>query len=161
MAFEIPTVTLEDLQAFHAKHFPANPPHAVTSQPSQPTEYEETEETGEDDLGYYPDGVKRTLTDEQIEIFRHSEIHALIRARELERDNAEYEARRDLPEKSQEHPLTEEKVPHAASSRKAKRSAEQMDETVSESLDYEGNDQKSKAQTQTGLYSRKIISYDD
>ncbi|KAJ5728170.1 hypothetical protein N7493_004500 [Penicillium malachiteum] len=152
MGFEIPTVTLEDLQAFHAKHFPANPPHAVTS---QPTEYEKT---GEDDLGYYPDGVKRTLTDEQIEIFRHSEIHALIRARELERDNAEYEARRDIPEKSQEHPLTEEKVPHAASSRKAKRSAEHMDGTA---LNYEGNDQKLEAQTPSGLYSRKIISYDD
>ncbi|KAJ6021481.1 hypothetical protein N7540_006985 [Penicillium herquei] len=155
MGVEIPTVTLEDLQAFHANHFPANPtPHALAS---QPTEYEET---GEDDLGYYPDGVKRTLTDEQIEIFRHSEIHALIRARELERDNAEYEARRDLPEKSQE-PLTEEKIPHAASSRKAKRTAEQMDETVSEALDYEGKDQNSKTQSQSGLYSRKIISYDD
>ena len=33
-----------------------------------------------DDLGYYEDGVKRTLTDEQIEIFRHSEIESLRRA---------------------------------------------------------------------------------
>lgn len=36
----------------------------------------------EDDLGYYDDGVKRTLTDEQIEIFRHSEIEQLRRASE-------------------------------------------------------------------------------
>jgi len=27
----------------------------------------------EDDLGYYPDGVKRTLTDAQIAIFRHTD----------------------------------------------------------------------------------------
>jgi len=35
----------------------------------------------EDALGYYPDGVKRTLTDEQIAIFRHSEIETLLRER--------------------------------------------------------------------------------
>jgi hypothetical protein len=39
--------------------------------------YEEEEDDG---LGYYPDGVKRTLTDEQIAIFRHSELEALRRA---------------------------------------------------------------------------------
>lgn len=38
----------------------------------------------EDDLGYYDDGVKRTLTDEQIEIFRHSELQALARQHERE-----------------------------------------------------------------------------
>lgn len=37
--------------------------------------------------------MKRTLTDEQIRIFRHSEIHALLRKRQLEQDEAEYEAR--------------------------------------------------------------------
>lgn len=37
-------------------------------------------------MGYYPDGVKRTLTDEQIRIFRHSEIHALLRERQLEEE---------------------------------------------------------------------------
>lgn len=36
----------------------------------------------DDDLGYYEDGAKRTLTDEQIEIFRHSELRELERARE-------------------------------------------------------------------------------
>lgn len=39
-----------------------------------------------DDLGYYPDGVKRTLTDEQIEIFRHSELHAFQRKKEKEEE---------------------------------------------------------------------------
>ena len=30
-------------------------------------------------MGYYPDGVKRTLTEEQIAIFRHSEQLATLR----------------------------------------------------------------------------------
>lgn len=41
--------------------------------------YEDEEDDG---LGYYSDGVKRTLTDEQIAMFRHSELQALDRARE-------------------------------------------------------------------------------
>lgn len=47
-------------------------------------DYEEGDE--DDGLGYYADGVKRTLTDEQIAMFRHSEIHALHRAREKAQD---------------------------------------------------------------------------
>jgi len=42
---------------------------------------EYAEEIEDDGLGYYEDGVKRTLTDEQIAIFRHSEIQALLRDR--------------------------------------------------------------------------------
>ena len=45
-------------------------------------EGEEQEYENDDGLGYYPDGVKRTLTDDQIAIFRHSEIEALRRARD-------------------------------------------------------------------------------
>lgn len=47
-------------------------------------EYFEDENWDEDDdgLGYYEDGVKRTLTDEQIEIFRHSELRELRRKQE-------------------------------------------------------------------------------
>lgn len=40
-----------------------------------------------DGLGHYPDGMKRTLTDEQIAIFRHSEIYAIIRQKQLRREN--------------------------------------------------------------------------
>lgn len=48
----------------------------------------------DDGLGYYVDGVKRTLTDEQIDMFRHSEIQSLIReqlrrAEEAEEDTGE------------------------------------------------------------------------
>jgi hypothetical protein len=43
----------------------------------------------DDGLGYYPDGTKRTLTDEQIAMFRHSEIHAMLRKRRLRKENGE------------------------------------------------------------------------
>ena len=43
----------------------------------------------EGDLGYYPDGVKRTLTDDQIAMFRHSEIYSILRQRQVRRENLE------------------------------------------------------------------------
>ncbi|RGP76235.1 hypothetical protein FLONG3_5363 [Fusarium longipes] len=82
---------VDDLFAFHEAHFSQT---ALTSfaldfikAPSQdPTEDEPAgdtwEEEDDDGLGYYPDGVKRTLTDEQIEIFRHSELEALRKEKE-------------------------------------------------------------------------------
>jgi hypothetical protein len=56
-------------------------------------EYDQEEEE-EDSLGYYPDGVKRTLTDEQIAMFRHSEIQELISQR---RTSQEAESREPSP----------------------------------------------------------------
>lgn len=50
----------------------------------EPQKDDTWDEWDEDDLGYYEDGVKRTLTDEQIEIFRHSELRDLQRQREKE-----------------------------------------------------------------------------
>lgn len=47
---------------------------------------EEYYEEEDDGLGYYPDGTKRTLTDEQIAMFRHSEIQAILRKRRLIRE---------------------------------------------------------------------------
>lgn len=43
----------------------------------------------EDDFGYYPDGNKRTLTDDQIAMFRHSEIYAILRERQVRKENRE------------------------------------------------------------------------
>lgn len=51
------------------------------------------EHLGGDGLGWYEDGVKRTLTDEQIEMFRHTELEELKRLRKLEA-----EAREDFSE---------------------------------------------------------------
>lgn len=75
--------------AFHNSHFgtkAANHFTATFLEPTPDVTSALTQDHGlakeeEDDLGYYPDGVKRTLTDEQIAIFRHSEIQALLRER--------------------------------------------------------------------------------
>ncbi|KAL4814108.1 hypothetical protein BDW67DRAFT_187016 [Aspergillus spinulosporus] len=118
----IPTVTLEDLQAFQAKHFPATV--KLLQSPSHPTHDafnenlyanvdEEDVEDEDDGLGYYPDGVKRTLTDEQIRIFRHSEIHALLRERQIKQENEEYE--RGCGGKTEAQPQAGAQV-HASSS---------------------------------------------
>lgn len=83
----------DELFAFHKAHFSQ---HAVshfsgcfvnpTSRQYDHEDLEVEQWEPEDDLGYYDDGVKRTLTDEQIEIFRHSELEALRKAQEKELD---------------------------------------------------------------------------
>jgi hypothetical protein len=80
----------DDLRVFHATHFPHAPApeyilHGVEPEAELAEEYYEED----DGLGYYPDGSKRTLTDEQIAMFRHSEIHAILRQRRLRRENGE------------------------------------------------------------------------
>ncbi|KAF2146809.1 uncharacterized protein K452DRAFT_294343 [Aplosporella prunicola CBS 121167] len=82
----VPTVTEEDLRAFQRKHFPTAPAPAsfvpVQDEAEEYTYEEDWEYYEEDDgLGYYSDGVKRTLTDEQIAMFRHSEIQATLKER--------------------------------------------------------------------------------
>lgn len=77
-----------DIESFHATHFFGDAldlfgsqflrPDVAHDEDTGPYGYEEYEE--DDGLGYYSDGVKRTLTDEQIAIFRHSELEALRRA---------------------------------------------------------------------------------
>ncbi|KAK0383967.1 hypothetical protein NLU13_8056 [Sarocladium strictum] len=78
----------EDLTAFHEAHFSQNAISHFTGTFMSPgseaaASYDVEECDLEDDgLGYYDDGVKRTLTDEQIEIFRHSELQRLRKAEE-------------------------------------------------------------------------------
>ncbi|KAK2872161.1 hypothetical protein FQN49_002519 [Arthroderma sp. PD_2] len=93
MAANIPSITCDDLAAFHAKHFATHDFNAITASDFLTTPYNATEAEAtsyedfyDDELGYYPDGVKRTLTDEQIAIFRHSEIQALLRQKKLEEE---------------------------------------------------------------------------
>lgn len=85
-----------ELDSFHdahfgracIQHFSTNflPPHDAQL-PEQAgcfhhDEDYEDEDQEDDGLGYYEDGVKRTLTDEQIAMFRHSELEALRRSGE-------------------------------------------------------------------------------
>ncbi|KAI9171695.1 hypothetical protein HJFPF1_01184 [Paramyrothecium foliicola] len=88
----LPSISQAELFAFHESHFSD---HANTdfkarflSPPGQnPSPGDVADDVWEDyveedELGYYEDGVKRTLTDEQIQIFRHSELEALRRQQE-------------------------------------------------------------------------------
>ncbi|KAI0861107.1 hypothetical protein F4860DRAFT_514175 [Xylaria cubensis] len=87
-SFEAPEVSQADIEAFHATHFSNHAIDLFDSQFLRPNAahvdnsgyYRHEEEEEDDGLGYYQDGVKRTLTDEQIAIFRHSELEALRRA---------------------------------------------------------------------------------
>ncbi|KAI1827175.1 hypothetical protein F4861DRAFT_494303 [Xylaria intraflava] len=89
MPFVVPEVSQADIESFHATHFNDDAISLFGSQFLRPNlaqhasaDYDcyEEEEEYDDGLGYYPDGVKRTLTDEQVAIFRHSELEALRRA---------------------------------------------------------------------------------
>lgn len=53
------------------------------------------------DLGYYEDGTRRTLTDDQIAMFRHSEIQRLLTARR-HRQLAEEEEAKTRKQKREE-----------------------------------------------------------
>jgi hypothetical protein len=93
----------DDLAAFHATHFAAHSVNHFAEQFLGPVEEGYPEDTEENYLGYYEDGAKRTLTDEQIAIFRHSEIQALLRerrhaaeARESEEEDGQVQP--DVPE---------------------------------------------------------------
>lgn len=78
-----------ELADFHTKHFSGHSKDyfATTFLAEGVTEEED------DNLGYYADGVKRTLTDEQIAMFRHTEIENLLRQKrksdEAKADKAE------------------------------------------------------------------------
>ena len=77
------------LKQFHSAHFSGQSVPNISSASVQSylkqanqVAHEDTKEYEEyeDNLGYYEDGVKRTLTAEQIEIFRNSEIRRLLAA---------------------------------------------------------------------------------
>jgi hypothetical protein len=55
-------------------------------------------EDGDDNLGWYRDGAKRTLTDEQIAMFRHSEIQRLLQRRRSNANRAVSESNKQASE---------------------------------------------------------------
>ncbi|WYZ44135.1 hypothetical protein EsH8_VII_000571 [Colletotrichum jinshuiense] len=92
--FAAPNVSNDDLMTFFEAHFSDasvqnfnadffNPDqHSTVTNAGLPQDDGDFFEEEDDGLGYYPDGVKRTLTDEQIAMFRHSELEALKREQE-------------------------------------------------------------------------------
>ncbi|KAJ9648586.1 hypothetical protein H2199_001441 [Coniosporium tulheliwenetii] len=91
-SLKIPSVTVEDLHHFRSRHF-----HDISnlttfnSSPNEPA-WDASEEDHE--LGYYADGVRRTITDEQVAMFRHSEIQALLRERRQRQQLDEFSSAR-------------------------------------------------------------------
>jgi hypothetical protein len=83
------------LRLFHDKHFASL--SAVSSNKHHDAHVDLEETHGDDGLGYYSDGVKRTLTDDQIAMFRHSEIQVLLRERRRRRENSEDKTSHDTP----------------------------------------------------------------
>ena len=83
------------MRNFHKAHFPGQsiPPLRDTSallpDSSTPAWQKEDSVDDEDKLGWYDDGVKRTLNDEQIAMFRHSEVQRLLQQRTLSADLAD------------------------------------------------------------------------
>lgn len=141
----------------------------------------ENDQTTDEDLGYYPDGVKRTLTDEQIRIFRHSEIHALLRERQLKDDEAQYQARMQssqddgsegkLDSASEKRPLDAECQMQAGDQKRSQSQSRKgskrhtPEDKPSKLLEYgDDSDETQKARpplSQMPYQGRRIISYDD
>lgn len=99
MALQLPVVTIDDLRTYHAKHFPHAPPpeqfmqgfskDAEQNGATQDNAIQVTELEEDEDLGYYPDGTKRILTEANIAFLRHSEIHAILRKRRKQRHGSD------------------------------------------------------------------------
>ncbi|KAH8429967.1 uncharacterized protein LDX57_007639 [Aspergillus melleus] len=168
---QIPNVTIEDLQTFQAKHFPGSAQIPTTQYQYEYDEIvDDNNDYDEDDLGYYPDGVKRTLTDEQIEIFRHSEIHTLLREKQL-REEA-LEAAREEAKAEEEAKKATESHKLAASDAGMKEPTDHTEradgrEAADSVLDY-GEDapvanapKRARPGYASQFAGRRIISYDD
>lgn len=117
----------EELLAFGRSHFSAEAvedfgrtftqgPAGCPSLGRQGGEHDDDD--GDDELGYYDDGVKRTLTDEQIEIFRQSELREMRRQGEQQeaegaagrRDGGEVLGDDSAPRCSADEALAEERT---------------------------------------------------
>ncbi|KIW20201.1 hypothetical protein PV08_00776 [Exophiala spinifera] len=74
---------LDRLKQFHAAHFSNQPTPKLASIPERRRGMAASPTPGNDcdELGFYEDGTKRTLTDAQIKMFRHSEIQRLLSER--------------------------------------------------------------------------------
>ena len=89
----------DELLLFHSrvygKPFSGNLPHPENDEPSARVQDKDSKQE-DDGLGYYDDGAKRTLRDEQIAMFRHSEIQSLLRERRQAREKTTSEYK-DVP----------------------------------------------------------------
>ena len=79
------------MNAFHARVYGFTAPASQLGSYESGTQHDfaqhPTSQDEGDDLGYYPDGNKRTLTDDQIAMFRHSEIYSVLRGQQVREEN--------------------------------------------------------------------------
>ncbi|KAI8276645.1 hypothetical protein K4K59_009693 [Colletotrichum sp. SAR11_240] len=104
--FAVPNISNDELTSFFESHFSDAALQGFKSDFFSPEKHagdesaayddEEYYEEEDDGLGYYPDGVKRTLTDEQIAMFRHSEIEALRKEKEKAEERRSATSQADL-----------------------------------------------------------------
>ncbi|KAK4201815.1 hypothetical protein QBC40DRAFT_170792 [Triangularia verruculosa] len=183
-SIQVPTISQADMIAFHDQHFAQFATDHFHSQflqpsldPQEPTPSNEQEEEyyyedDDDGLGYYPDGVKRTLTDEQIAIFRHSELEALRRGKQPPKPREVTALTKDLSEGEISSP-----APVVTAKKNKKRKRNNKNKNVGEppmdlrkrtwdvvdkglaSLDYGEEETQQTAQASTT--QRRRISYDD
>lgn len=147
---------------FHHLQFP------FTSAESHVYEHDDVDDYGygeeEEDLGYYEDGVKRTLTDEQIKIFRHSEIHSLLRERQRLREEEEDGDQDQDEEILPDNPLVGEEQPLAAKSTESadnKRASATDTESAGESVEERPAKQPRNDPIAEAYSGRKMVSYSD
>jgi len=203
LSFRVPDISQAEMQTFFASHFSSSaidhfhtrflrPDPSVAGADSNAgtdeEEYIEYDDEYDDGLGYYEDGVKRTLTDEQIAIFRHSELEALRRQNESSKvaKPVSAEGRADAHEQrglgSQEEQLSDGEISAAAlpsaPKKKKKKNNKRRNNKRNEgepidlrkrtwdvveqglaTLDYE--DDASEKTTQISAAKRQRISYDD
>jgi hypothetical protein len=93
---------IEQLKQFHATHFPGQRQPELTDISRYAKDDPDSEPLSQSDvgdgLGYYEDGVKRTLTEDQVKMFRHSEIQRLLKERRAAREREEKQRKRQLVE---------------------------------------------------------------
>lgn len=158
---------------FHAKHFSSEPTdyfaaHFLGPGEGVAADTEAEQDDAEDDgLGYYADGVKRTLTEEQIAIFRHSEVETLLRERRrAEESRAAREEHTLIPANEGKHKNSQGQKRRRSNFKRnsskpdlRKRTWDKVD-TGLETLDYEEDVAEHSSKRNAGS-QRRTISYDD
>jgi hypothetical protein len=89
---------IESLHQFHLAHFKDQRVPSIKSGPSvmYHEDLDAATTTNEYEASFYTDGARRTLSDDQIAMFRHSEIQRLLLAREQRREQEEKDRKRRL-----------------------------------------------------------------
>ncbi|KAL8393478.1 hypothetical protein RB595_003295 [Gaeumannomyces hyphopodioides] len=171
-------ITQVDLVAFHRRHFSGNALDHFSSHFMPPCQQAATQDETEDDgLGHYADGVERTLTDEQIDMFRHSELEALRKKNTHFPAGSCLQESASTPSRDAADATTEGDTDLTAAPRKKKKRGKGRNrkpevkvdlrkrtwdvvETSLHSLDY-GDQEHQPSAPATGTSKRRHISYDD